>query len=155
MSCKHRQKFSGEFSESDSQVCVCDRLDGEVAATDDESGLLPERSTRVNVPSACTGKHATKLGHGTAAQERVDSSEDPNHKDQPAISQVARNLTWCTEDASADRISNTDSKAEAHPKYAQQVATATCPKIKDAAQRMLVFVGNRLWQDFLHVGHSV
>src|SRR6516225_11524861 len=44
----------------------------------------PKSAARVNVPPARTGKHATKLGDGTAAQERVDSSEQPNHKDQPA-----------------------------------------------------------------------
>jgi hypothetical protein len=85
MSREHGQKFSDEFREGDRQVCVGDGLDGEVAATHNESGSLPEGSTRVNVPPARTGKHATKLGHGTAAQERIDSSEEPNHKDQPAI----------------------------------------------------------------------
>ena len=84
MSGEHRQKFSGEFRESDGQGGVGDRLDGEVAAADNESGLLPESAARVNVPPARTGKHATKLGDGTAAQECVDSSEQPNHKDQPA-----------------------------------------------------------------------
>ena len=52
MSREHGQKFSGEFCESDRQVCVGDGLDGEVAATDNESGLLPEGSTPVNHPPA-------------------------------------------------------------------------------------------------------
>ena len=86
MSREHGQKFPDKFSEGDRQVCVCDRLNGPIAATDNESGLLPEGSPRVNLPSARTGKHATKLGHGTAAQERIDSTEEPNRKDQPDIS---------------------------------------------------------------------
>jgi len=81
---------------------------------------FPEGSTRVNVPPARLRKHATKLGHGTAAQERVDSSEEPNHKDQPAIAQVARNLTRCAEESTADRISDTNSKAKAYAEYAKQ-----------------------------------
>src|SRR5215467_3386590 len=125
MSGEQREKFSDEFRESDGQTGVGDGLDGEVAATDNESGLLPEGVTRVNVPPARAGKHATKLGDGTAAQERIDSSQEPNHKDQPTIPQVARDLTWCAEDARADRISNTDSKAKACAEYAKQVAAAT------------------------------
>ena len=133
MSSEQGQKFSGEFCESDRQGRVGDGLDSEVAATDNEPGLLPEGSTRVNVPPARPRKHATKLGHGTAAQERVDSSEEPNHKDQPAIPQVARNLTRCAEDPTADRISDTNSKAKAYAEYAQQVAAATaCAKLKEA-----------------------
>src|SRR5262249_16915702 len=121
MSREHRQKLSGEFCESHRQPCIGDRLHGEVAATNNESPILPEGSMRVNVPPARTGKHATKLGHRTAAQERIDSSEEPNHKDQPAIPQVARNFTRGAEDASADRVSNANSNAKAHAEYAQQV----------------------------------
>src|SRR5215831_14254903 len=109
MSREHGHKFPDKFSESDSQVCVSYRLDSEVAATDNESDLLPERSMRVNVPPARTGKHATKLRHGTAAQQRIDSSEEPNYKDQPAISQVACDFTRCAEDAGTDRVPDTDS----------------------------------------------
>src|SRR5215813_1992118 len=156
MSREHGQKFSYEFCESDRQVCVGDGLDGEVAATDNESALLPECSTRVNVPPARTGKHATKLGHGTAAQERIDSSEEPNHKDQPAIPQVARNLTRCAEDASADCVSDTNSKAKAYAEYAKQVAAATaCAKLNEATQRMLGILGSRLRQDFVRGRHRV
>jgi hypothetical protein len=153
---EHGQKFSDEFCESDRQVCVGDGLDGEVAATDNESGLFPEGSTRVNVPPARTGKHATKLGYSTAAQERVDSSDEPNHKDKPAIPQVARNLTRCAEDASADRISDTNSKTKAYAEYAKQVAAATaCAKPKQATQGMLGILGSRLRQDFVSGGHRV
>jgi hypothetical protein len=138
MSREHGQKVSDEFCESNRQGRVGDGLDGEVAATDNEPSLLPEGSTRVNVPPARTGKHATKLGHGTAAQERVDSSEEPNHKDHPAIPQVSRNLTRCAEDSTADRISDTNSKAKAYAEYAKQVVTATvCIKLKEATQGML------------------
>ena len=147
---EHGQKFSDEFCESDRQVCVGDGLDGEVAATDNESGLLPEGSMRVNVPPARAGQHATKLGHGTAAQERVDSSEEPNHKDQPAIPEVARNFTRCAEDASADCIPDTNSKAKAYAEYAKQVAAATaCSKLREATQRMLDILGSRLRLDFV------
>ena len=67
MSREHGQKFSDEFCESDCRCRVGDGLEGEVAATDNEPCLLPEGSTRVNVPPARLRKHATKLGHGTAA----------------------------------------------------------------------------------------
>src|SRR5215472_9940847 len=155
MSREHRQKLSDEFCECDRQVCVGDGLDSEVAATDNESGLLPEGPTRVNVPPAATGKHATELGHGTAAQESIDSSQEPNPKDQPAIPQVARNLTRCAENARADRVSDTNSKAEAYAEYAQQVAAATaCAKLKEATQGMLGLVRNRWRQDFVYVGHK-
>src|SRR5215471_2271351 len=117
---EHGQNFPDEFCESDCQGSVGDGLGGEVAAADNESGLLPESATRVNVPSARTGKHATKLGDGTAAQERVDSSEEPNHKDQLAVPQIVRNLTRCAEDATADRISDTNSNTEAYAEYAKQ-----------------------------------
>ena len=43
MSGEHGQKFSGEFRESDGQGGVGDRLDGEVAAADNESGLFPQK----------------------------------------------------------------------------------------------------------------
>src|SRR5215469_2288326 len=119
MSAEQGEKFSGEFRESDGQGGVRDGLDGEVAAAYNESGLLPKSATRVNVPSARTGKHATKFGDGTAAQERVDSSEKPNHKDQPAVPQVTRNLTRCAEDATADHISDANSKAKAYAEYAK------------------------------------
>ena len=62
------EQFSDEFCESDRQACIGDGLDGEVAATDNESGLLSEGAARVNVPPARAGKHATKFGYGTAAQ---------------------------------------------------------------------------------------
>jgi len=156
MSGEQGQKSSDEFRESDGQGGVGDGLDGEVAAADNESGLLPESATRVNVPPARTGKHATKLGDGTAAQERIDSSEKPNHKDQPAVPQVARNLTRCAEDATADRISDANSNAKAYAEYAKQVAAATaCAKLKEAAEGMLGVLGSRLRQDFVSGGHRV
>ena len=96
--------------------------DSPVATADNESGLLSECSVRVNVPTARPRKHATKLGHGTAAQECIDSSEEPNRKDQLAISQVACDLTRCAEDASTDGVPDTDGEAKAHAEYAQQVA---------------------------------
>jgi hypothetical protein len=78
---KRGRKFSYKLTESNRQVCVGDRLDGEVAAPDNEPDLLPERLARVNVLPARLWKHTTKLRHGTAAEERIDSSEEPNHKD--------------------------------------------------------------------------
>jgi hypothetical protein len=152
MSREHGHKFPDKFSESDSQVCVGHGLDCEVAATDNESGLLPEGSTRVNVPPTRLRKHATKLGHGAAAQERIDSSEEPYRKDQPAISQVASDLTRCAEDAGADRISDPNSKAKACAEYAQQV-TAACAELKEAAWWTLGIRGGRLWQDLVSGGH--
>lgn len=153
---EHGQKFCDEFCESDCQGRVGNGLDGEVAATDNETALLPECSTRVNVPPARPGKHATKLGHRTAAQERIDSAEEPNHKDQPAISQVARNLAGYAEDASADRVSDTNCKTKADAKYAQQVAAASaCAKLKEATQEILGMVGSRLRQNFVRGGHGV
>ena len=119
MSGEQGQKFSDEFRKGDGQGSVGDGLDGEVAAADDESGLLPESAARVNVPPARTGKHATKLGDRTAAQERVDSSEEPNYKDQPAVPQVICNLARCAEDATADRISNANRNTKAYAKYAK------------------------------------
>jgi hypothetical protein len=155
MSCEQGQKFSSEFCESDGKVCVGDGLDSPIATTDNESGLLSERSARVYVPPTRTRKHATKLCYGTAAQKCIDSAQEPNRKNQPAISQVARYLTRCTEDASADRVSDTNSKAKANAKYAEQVAAATpYAESKEATQGMLRFIAcGRLWKDFLSGGH--
>ena len=155
MSREHGQKFSSEFCESDRQVRVGDGLDSPIATTDNESGLLSERSARVNVPPTRTRKHATKFCYGTAAQKCIDSAQEPNRKNQPAISQVARYLTRCPEDASADCVSDTNSKAKANAQYAEQVAAATAwAESKEATQGVSRFISRgRLRKDFLSGGH--
>jgi hypothetical protein len=152
---EHGQKFPGKFSESDCQVGVGDALHGPVAATDNEAGFLPECSARVNVPPARARKHATKLGHRTAAQQCVDSSEEPNRKDEPATPKIPCDFTRCAKYASTDRVSDADSKTKANAEDAQQVTAAIArANLKEAMQRMLgIIPGNRLLQDLVNVGH--
>ena len=72
--------------------------------------------------------HATKLGRRAAAQQRVDSSDEPNYEHQPATSQVpvARCLQYAT-----GRLPGTSGKAKAHARYSQQVgATTACAQLR-------------------------
>src|SRR5215813_3899504 len=121
MSGKPGEELSGKFPESDRQGCVGDGLNGPVADTHNESGFIPECPSRVDVPSSCTGKHATKLGDGAAAKKRIDSAEEPDRKDERAVFQEAGDGTRRSEDATTDRVPDTDSQAKTYAKYAQQV----------------------------------
>jgi hypothetical protein len=152
---EHGQKFSDEFPESDRQVCVGDGLNGPVAATDYESGLLSEGSPGVNIPAAGARKRTTQLRHGAAAQQRVDSAEQPHREDQPAIAQVSGDFTWCAEDASADRVSHSNSQTKAHAEYAQQVAAGTaCASLQEATRGTLgITRRSRLLQESVSGGH--
>jgi hypothetical protein len=123
-------KLSCKLSQCHRKICNGDRLVHPIAAANNESEALAEGSLGVHVPATRAREHSGKLAYGTAAQQRVDATHEPDRKGQPRRAHVSGDFTRSPQDATSDGGPDTDGYPKADSEYSQQSAAAP-PSVSD------------------------
>src|SRR5215472_1764570 len=112
------------FTDDDGNRCGRAASGKPIAPTDDEAGVVAERTTRKIILTATAGNRGAKLSHGRRASERVKPSENPDAQEQPSIGQLLGDIARRVDDACSDRIPYGGCHPKPHAKDFQQAATA-------------------------------
>src|SRR5690349_19122188 len=118
-------KLGRKLSQCHRKKCNANRLVHPIAAADNESDALAEGSLGVHVPATRARQHGSKLVHGTAAQQRVHPTDEPDRRGQPCGAHVPGDFTWSPQDAASDCAANSASDPKADSEYSQQSAAAS------------------------------
>ena len=78
--------------------------------------------SRVNVLSARPRQHRPELGERVRTEQRVERAYDPNAEKEPCRWQHRRDVARRAQNAGADRISNSNGKAEADAEDGEELA---------------------------------
>ena len=117
-------KLGCKLSQRHRKKSNANRLVHPVAAANNESEALAEGSLGVHVPATRAREHSGKLTYGTAAQQRVDATHEPDCEDEPRCAHVSGDFTRSKQDAPSDAGPDTDGDPKADSEYSQQSAAA-------------------------------
>src|ERR1700730_1964336 len=110
-------KLGRKLSQCHRKKRTANRLVHPIAAANNESDALAEGSLGVHVPATRARQHGGKLAHGTAAQQRVHATHEPDRRSQPCGAHVPGDFTRSPQDATSDCGANADSDPEADTEY--------------------------------------
>src|SRR5215472_11290738 len=123
-------KLGRKLSQCHRKKCNANRLLHPITAANNESEALAEGSLGVHVPATRTREHGGKLAHGTAAQQRVQATHEPDREGQPRRAHVSGDFTRSPQDATSDGGTDADGDPKADSQYSQQSAAAS-PSVRD------------------------
>jgi len=96
-----------------------------VAPSNDEAGVVAEPATGKIVLAAAPGNRRAELRDRRSAEERVQSSGDPNTDKHPRIGKSLRNFAGRSNDSGSDSVADGRSHAEPYAEDLEQAAAAS------------------------------
>src|SRR5580704_8095661 len=95
-----------------------------VAPSDDEASILADGAARKIVLSSAAGNRCAKLRERGGAEKRVQSADNPNANEEPAVRNHFRDVAGRAHNARTDGVANGYGDAEPHTEYLQQLSVA-------------------------------
>ena len=98
-----------------------------VAPADDEAGVVADSAPGEIVLAAAARNRGAEFGQGRCADERVESTDDPNAKEEINVGQPLRDVAGRADDTRGNGVADGRGDAEPHAENFKKPALGTRP----------------------------